>query len=174
MKSCNSFRDLAQFGIKSLTGEADALGFRILCDLDEQGVRVFKECFGIPHSERHYDGAKCKIHGLAENWNSGSIASVMLTGYDVIPLAAIGFYLQGKSVIVTDHTVYALEAMEDIVLDESGDFYNFVDYLHDKQEPRRWETRIYGEVRRIIRQKTSDGRVIHGTRNIHQMSGRAQ
>ena len=166
MKSCNSFRDLAQFGIKSLTGEADALGFRILCDLDEQGVRVFKECFGMPHQGDQV--------GLAENWNSGSIASVMLTGHDIVPLAIMGFYLQGKSVIVTDHTVYALEAMEDIVLDESGDFYNFVDYLHDKQEPRRWKTRIYGEVRRIIRQKTSDGRVVQGTRNIHQLSGRAQ
>lgn len=177
MKSVSEMRDLEQFGIKPLTGEADALGFRILCDLDEQGVRVFKECFGMDvppkacrdsfHDYEHF----LKL-GLNVNWNSGSIASVMLTGHDVVPLAIMGFYLQGKNVIVTDHTVYALEAKEDIVLDESGDFYNFIDYLHNKQEPRRWSNRLYGEVRRIIKQKTSDGQIVQGTRNVHQMTGR--
>jgi hypothetical protein len=169
MKSASSFKDLEQFGIKCLTGEADALGFRILCDLDEQGVRVFKECFGIPQSPSQYTPGWI---GLAKNWNSGSVASVLLTGYDVIPLAAIGFYLQGKTVVITDLAAFALDVKEDLVLDESGDFYNIVDYdekaLYGK---RSWLKTVYGEVRRILRQRKNDDHV-QGTRNVHQMSGR--
>lgn len=180
MKSVSEMRHLEQFGIKPLTGEADALGFRILCDLDLQGVQVFKECFGMPCISIEYAGRQITPdNGLAKNWNSGSIASVMLTGHDVVPLAIMGFYLQGKTVILATikHTtngsfdvVYALDAMEDVVLDQSGNFYNFVDYLHDKEDPSPWPD-CYGEIRRIIRQRKSDSRVV-GTRNVHQMSGR--
>lgn len=162
MKSCSEMRHLEQFGIKPLTGEADALGFRILCDLDEQGVKVFKECFGMPYIK------STEPYGMADNWNSGSIASVMLTGHDLVPLAIMGFYLQGYGVVVTDHAVYALEEMDDIVLNDAGDGYDYVRY-GDKGVKIDW---AWEPVRRIIRQKTSDGRVVQGTRNVHQMTGR--
>lgn len=166
MKSCSSFSDLAQFGIKSLTGEADALGYRILCDLDLQGVEVFKECFGIPCISMEYAGRQIlPQYGLAENWNSGSIASVMLTEHEIIPLGIMGFYLQGYTVVVTDEVVYALEADDKFGLSE--------DCTHYELNGHCWPS-CYGVVRRIIKQKTSDGRVVQGTRNIHQLSGRAQ
>jgi hypothetical protein len=178
MKSVSCFRDLEQFGIKPLTGEADALGYRILCDLTEEGVKVFKECFGIPlFAERVGSDPNQAIYGflgLNDNWNSGAIASVMLSEDSIRPLAVMGFYLQGKVVIVTDLGIYALEEMEDIVLDDSGDFYTYID--HDrKNNPsfhHKWRINVYGNVRRIIRPRKSDGRVVQGTRNVHQFSGR--
>ena len=169
MKSVSCFRDLNQFGIRMLTGEADALGYRILCDLDEQGVRVFKECFGMPvPSQMHLN------QGLASNWNSGAIASVMLTEDSIRPLAIMGFYLQGRVVVVTRGAhgqVFALEEGEDVVLNENGDAYNLVTYGEDGTVAR-WPTRYYGEICRIIRPRKSDGRVVQGTRNVHQISGR--
>ena len=179
MKSCSEMRHLEQFGIKPLTGEADALGFRILCDLDEQGVRVFKECFGMEcppkacrdsfHDYEHF----LKL-GLNVNWNSGSIASVMLTGHDIVPLAIMGFYLQGHTVVVTkykdgyEHTI-ALEEGEDVIPKEDDTGYSIVD--SDGVHVANWPS-CYGEIIRIIRQKTSDGRIVQGTRNVHQMTGR--
>jgi len=163
MKSVSCFRNLEQFGIKPLTGEADALGYRILCDLTEQGVKVFHETFGIPE--------RTCGHALADNWNSGAVASVMLSDDSIRPLAVMGFYLQGKVMVITDTAVYGLDAMEDVVLDNSGDFYNFVDYANDKGKPIRWPE-AYGRIIRIIRPKTSDGQLVQGTRNVHQMTGR--
>ena len=157
MKSVSSFRDLEQFGIKPLTGEADALGYRILCDLTDKGVEVFCETYGLPRTIE-----------LNNNWNREAIASVMLTEDSIRPLAVMGFYLQGKTVVITDTAVYGLDAMEDVVLDDSGDFYN---YVRDKREPHRWP-QVYGTVKRIIRQKVSDGKLVQGTRNVHQFTGR--
>lgn len=171
MKSVSEMRHLEQFGIKPLTGEADALGFRILCDLDEQGVIVFKECFGIPHGRAACDGPMMPT-GLADNWNSGSIASVMLTGHDIVPLAIMGFYLQGHTVIVArykdgyEHAM-ALEEGEAVALNDAGDGY----VMRHGNYMIPWPS-CYGEIIRIIRQKTSDGRVVQGTRNVHQFTGR--
>lgn len=170
MKTCNQLRDLEQFGIKLLTGEADTLGYRILCDLDEQGVRVFKECFGMP---LYPEGLHPRT-GLAENWNSGSIASVMLTGHELVPLAIMGFYLQGYDVVVTKYEhgheqVFALEKDDNLRLNEEGSAYEFRRAEKDLFYP--WPD-CHGEIIRIIRQRKSDGQVVQGTRNVHQMSGR--
>lgn len=162
MKKCAMFGELRQFGINFLTGEADALGYRVLCDLNGQGKKVFCECFGIP------DGAR-----LAEGWNDG-VASVMLTEHDIVPLAIMGFYLQGyHKVILTesekgDDRVYALEDGEDIVLDDKGGRYLCVQNDHTAE----WPVRLYGKVTRIIRQQKSDGKIVQGTRNVHQFTGR--
>ena len=164
MKSVSCFRDLEQFGIRPLTGEADALGYRILCDLTEQGVKVFKECFGLLYRQ---DKSIVDVAGMSPNWNSGGVASVMLSDDSIRPLAVMGFYLQGKVVVITDTNVFGLENGEDIVLDDSGDFYNHV----DQDRTIRWPS-VYGTVRRIIRPRASDGKVVQGTRNVHQMTGR--
>lgn len=178
MKIASQLKDLEQFGIRTLTGEADALGFRILCDLDLQGVQVFKECFGMPCvSIKLAGGQITHDNGLAKNWNSGAIASVMLTGHDVVPLAVIGFYLQGKTVLITrDRRNYeaaiALDDGEQVLIKDSLDGY-LLRYNHEADE-MDWPELSYGKIIRIIRQKNSDGQIVQGTRNVHQMSGRVQ
>lgn len=166
MKSANRLKDLEQFGIKPLTGEADALGFRILCDLDEQGVKIFRECFGLCGGPPPKDGIPPT--GFNDAWNSGSIASVMLTSHDIVPLAAIGFYLQGYNVVITKNkdnyeAVFALE--QEDVLELNNDCSGY------KLNGHKWP--VVATVRRIIRQRKSDSRVV-GTRNVHQMSGRVE
>lgn len=179
MKKADCFRDLSQFGIKSLTGEADALGYRILCDLDLQGVEVFKECFGMPCVSMEFAGRQIlPQNGLADNWNSGSIASVMLPCETVLPLAIMGFYLQGyHTVLVTDKgTVFALEQdekIEKIELKEDDDrelCYELT--IKDDGSSMRWPYIVYGNITRIFRQMVSDGQIVQGTRNVHQMTGR--
>ena len=62
MISFNSLRSLEAVGIVPLTGEADGLHFRILCDYTERGRRVLADAFGL----REFFGA--------ENWNTGRAA----------------------------------------------------------------------------------------------------
>lgn len=57
-------RDLEQFGIRLLTGEACGLAMRGLFDLDKSGAAIVRSFLGVQE--------------LKENWNSGAVASVML------------------------------------------------------------------------------------------------
>jgi hypothetical protein len=80
MKMITSWQDLEAFGIIPLTLESCTLNWRLLCDLDEQGARVVRKCFGfLPDSE------------LGEASNCGPreaphTASIMLTQEMLIPL----------------------------------------------------------------------------------------
>lgn len=85
-------RDLEPFGIIPLTGEADALSFRILCDLTVQGCGIVREAFGMESDA-----------GFAENWNSSGVKSIMLSN-DIVPtLAIIALYQRGLTVVVVSH-----------------------------------------------------------------------
>lgn len=148
MNIVTKFEDLNQFGIRLLTGEADALSFRILCDLTEEGASVFKECFGLPQQTK-----------LADNWNTGATASVLLPADAVRPLAIIGFCLQNKTVIVTDKLIAGLDTDEHIT---RHDYYT----IHNaKGRECPWPS-SYGTIQRVIQPKGP-------TRNVHQMTGRS-
>lgn len=74
MKTIRDWRDLNEFGIDLLTGEACAIGARYLCDVSEKGRKVICEFFGLPYNTV-----------LQENYNSGrgnptgpSVGAVML------------------------------------------------------------------------------------------------
>jgi hypothetical protein len=53
MKLVAKWDDLAKFGIEPLTGESCGLGYRILCDLTDQGRLILEKCLGaaslVPH-----------------------------------------------------------------------------------------------------------------------------
>lgn len=71
MKVIGGLRDLVDYGIDPLTGEADGLGFRVLCDVSERGLRLLNLAYGAEFK-------------LAEPWNRGrpgheSVGSLMLT-----------------------------------------------------------------------------------------------
>ena len=153
--------DLEKYGIRPLTGEADALGFRILCDLTQHGATIFCETFGLLNTD-----------GLAQNWNSGAVASVMLTGDAVRPLAIMAFAKREQyPIIVTDKGVYALGR---------GDKYRQVDappfehqiHWHGSSEDSwmRWLDEEYGKIERVIHAPGPQPR--EGFRNEHQMSQR--
>ncbi len=151
MHAITKFEDLNQFGIRPLTGEADALSFRILCDLTEEGASVFKECFGLPQAAK-----------LADNWNTGAIASVLLPADAIRSLAIIGYHQQNKTVIVTDKLIAGLDPNEHITRHSNNDYYTI---YTAKGHAHPWPT-VYGTIQRIIQPKGT-------TRNVHQMTGRS-
>lgn len=63
----HDWKQLEEFGIRALTGEADRTGTRILCDLTDYGKDIVCDLLGIP------EHAQCN-----DNWNSGANHSVML------------------------------------------------------------------------------------------------
>src|SRR4051812_43485661 len=82
MKSIDCWRDLEQFGINRLTGEACAYGMRQLCDVNTQGASIIREFLGLGYNTK-----------LAGNWNSRvngepSVGSVMLP-YEIFGQLAV-------------------------------------------------------------------------------------
>lgn len=104
MKSITKLQDLERFGIIPLTGEADALSFRILCDLTSNGKRIVKNCLSLTDTAFH------------EPWNSrdNQVASCLIS-LDLVPsLGVIALVLDGA------HTVFSTFRVHGNVLDESG------------------------------------------------------
>lgn len=84
--------DLKLVGIEYLTGEADALSYRVLCDLTDFGRQVFCKAHGIPLVT---DNLSPRQTRLAQPYNMGSkdnphVASVMIDPYQWRTLAIIG------------------------------------------------------------------------------------
>lgn len=87
----HDWHDMNQFGINVLTGESCAFGMRLLCDLNEDGVVLINDYFGI-------NGA------FNANWNSEvdgklAIASVMLPRELLMPLARFALFRRGALAI---------------------------------------------------------------------------
>ena len=150
MQTVASMKDLELFGIQPLTGEADALSFRILCDLTTEGVAVVKTCFKL-RGDCFYP---------AYNHNAGAVASFMLPRDCVKPLAIIGFISQDTPAILTDLAVFGCEPNESLGLNNIQDSYELI--RDGKRHP--WPT-CYGTVQQIILPTQQ-------TLNTHAMSGR--
>lgn len=182
MKTICCLNDLREFGIEPLTGEADSLGFRVLCDLTTRGAKIVSETFGLTGKS-----------AFPENWNCGSkdvphIGSVMLahdayTSIGVIALVDAGCH----TIIATENSRLIGLENEEKYTHAEGDWSERGDdgYPTAKSEwvitkPARlaicdhegyeWSDSLYGKVRRVY-QFGSGPRV--GTRNVHAMSGRA-
>ena len=81
MKIIYTLQDLEPYGVNLLTGEADRLSFRILCDLNEDGCALVSDYLGLPRDTKY-----------ADNWNSTvngqpAIGSVMLSADTLWELA---------------------------------------------------------------------------------------
>ena len=86
MKTISCWDHLGPYGVLALTGEACSLGYRLLCDLTENGKRIVERCLSV--------------HIESENWNHGSdaaphIASIMLTHEMLMPLAVFALLESG-------------------------------------------------------------------------------
>lgn len=92
MKSISQFKDLEAFGIIPLTGESDALSFRILCDLTPKGKKIVQVCLGL-RSDTAFE----------EPWNSrqGQVASCLISPDFVPSLGVIALVQDGA------HTVFS-------------------------------------------------------------------
>lgn len=59
MRTMRDWNDLRHYGVNFLTGEACAVGKRLLCDVSDQGRRLLCQVFGLPPNT-----------AFTENWNS--------------------------------------------------------------------------------------------------------
>lgn len=181
MKTIRGLNDLEQFGIIPLTGEADGLGFRILCDVTAAGAAVFHEAFGLPPD--------CP---LSDNWNSGHggpkhVGSVMLSRDAVPTLAIIAALKSGdypQVLLMENGQVILMNKDEKWIQGEYhyNETKSSVDhicvvcdklpqYQQDGCEPTDWPT-CYGTVQRVFNGRNAHPHV--GYRNTHAMSGRTE
>ena len=165
MLASSKLADLRSLGIILLTGEADGLMFRYLCDLTPNGKRVLCETFGAT--------------AFQENWNSsdGQVASAMIPYWAHREIAIVGYALQGRTTILTDKAVFVLEEGDKLdppeyedVVDADGQWQGIRKIRDYRINGDLWPS-CYGEVERIFRPRNEHPHI--GTRNVHAMSGRA-
>lgn len=180
--------DLRPYGIHMLTGEADNLSYRLLCDVTLEGYKLLCETWGFPYYppdkvlNRNPPDSVWSPMGWAHNWNSGTdaephVASVMLSSDSVAQIAPIALLTIGKvrSVICTTKFFIGLEEGDEYVPAEfdwdKGQYiapakfkWSNMDELHD------WDNDLYGRLERFI---GSSSHPSQGTRNTHQMTGRS-
>ena len=175
MKSISCLQDLRDFGIYPLTGEADSLSFRILCDMNGRGADIFCEALGI------------RREGLADNYNSGAVASAMIS-HDLVPTLGVIALIKDGCHTVFSATKQGHYGTYPIIYGMSGDGeelkraeyewddetseYKLVAPHQYRSEHREdfwpWPS-CCGEIQRFFCHGTGP-RV--GTRNVHAMSGR--
>lgn len=163
-KQIRSLNDLREYGIDALTGEADALGMRILCDITEQGAQIIADVFGMTFSNTKINNPEdynCEsptqpIFKLNSNWNSsqGSIASIFLPSWDAELYKQLGVHALARAgyefIVITKDSVRGTddqEVIENIKKFEDG-------------------CRVIKNWRHV------DNKYQCGDRNVHQFSGR--
>ena len=178
MRHIRNWNDLGHYGINFLTGEACAVGKRLLCDVNDQGRRLLCSIFGLPPNTT-----------FAENWNNQvngdeAIGSIFLPPQLLTFLAAM-ILLQtgcGCAVVLENGEVFGIEPGDDV----SGIVKMPVEEeVDDPQNPgkKKWsvvEKEINDPLGRIRLCHTI--RETYGTMNVprrglsavHAMSGRSQ
>lgn len=158
-KSITCFNDLQEYGIIFLTGESDALGFRVLCDFTKRGHNILSKAFG---------GIEFRA---PESWNNGHkddphVGAVLLSS-DMLPTIAIIALLESGC---SDVYVFNRDVTDDAPgrLFHSGVPYGFrPDEKTDLEETLKLAAKYGWHARRF-------GYGPAGDRNQHAFSGRVQ
>lgn len=152
----SNFRDLAQFGITGLTGEACAYSMRTLCDVNEEGKELLAQFFGISELV------------LNKNWNQTvndkpAVGSIMLT-HDIVPkLAQFAFFREGAlAVVVVSGSLYVNSVNGIFDADRINEYRAFID-AHPNERTHSL----------LTNHALSSGAPTSGSRNVHQATGRA-
>jgi hypothetical protein len=90
----NGWRDLEQFGINSLTGEADRLSMRLLCDVNEEGRALVLDYLGLPAETVLHDNHNSQVN------DSPAIGSLMLARDSFSQLATFTLFRAGALAII--------------------------------------------------------------------------
>lgn len=110
--SINGWDDLRRFGITMLTGEACGIGLRLLCDLDEHGIKMVSAYLG---------GNVTFLEG--SGWSGGE-ASVMLPRYSWTDLAVFCLLTEYQhALIMENHGVIGLNEADMLAYQEDAEWY---------------------------------------------------
>lgn len=152
MEKFYTSNDLVRFGVKPLTGEADAYGRRILCDLDAAGAALIRLFLGLPHDSP-----------LQQNWNTyvgtlPAVASVMIDREVFKPLAIFAMLHVADCDMV-------IEAPSGVTGHKTTDEY-YEKYVQLAE--RSTELRVHRNMRKASAAPNVGGR------NTHAMTGRTE
>lgn len=144
--------DLKDIGINPLTGEADAYGQRLLCDLNEDGRELVEKFFGLPLGT-----------ALNPNWNSmvgekPAVASVMLTRDTLWSLVKFHVF------VVDDADAYVQNNYTITALNATGEYYAAYEKLCAE------DSTVRAKFVRNPAKHSTQPRV--GDRNVHAATGR--
>ena len=131
MLSIRQWRDLEEYGIDTLTGEACVYGIRVLCDLTEEGKATVCSFLGIPK------GAKMSV-----NWNSKGVCSVMLPASILEDLAVYTLFTQ-KNCVTCFRQQGVIFGLRDIQEDrEYIETYLLMSGLEPGQDVEAWSREL--------------------------------
>jgi len=139
------WNNLQEYGINALTGEADAYSMRLLCDLNQDGVKLMQSFLGDTLTFNEGSNWNAQVNGI------NSIASVMLP-YSILGdlCRFILFHVEQKIYVHEMHsgqfTGTNEKFSEDILQDVKNTYVN------------------YGKLR--------NAQANEGGRNVHAFSGR--
>ena len=153
MKTLHNANDMIDYGLKPLTGEADAYSRRTLCDLSDEGVILLTAYFGLAHT-------KAAGQAFPKNYNSSvgdkpAVASVMLARGTMDDLMVF-------ALLHVDQFDYVMQTPGGYAGFNDGDKYG-ENYLHCAL-PEGYRLH-YNAAKRSTHPQV-------GGRNVHAMSGR--
>jgi hypothetical protein len=159
MKSIRNWKDLEQYGIFPLTGEACAISARLLCDLNKNGEKLIKEFLGIPQNAT-----------LADNWNSIGISSIFLPYGILQDLAAFLLLSTGYTIAyaIKDGEIIGINQHDD---GDCTDEHYTIDEHTVITGAQAWICKHYGS--QITRTYTTSNHPRRGLSCTHQMTNRS-
>lgn len=142
-----NYEHLKDMGINPLTGEACAFGMRILCDLNEDGVQLLNEYYGLIGNGNVWPPRMNSMVG-----DKPSVASCMISRDMFNNLYKFALFLEGWEKII-----------------HYGDSWLGVTAEHYEQHKDHYAVDAYD----VFTNWKSKSQPSVGSRNIHAMSGRA-
>ena len=148
-----NWRDMAQFGIEALTGEACAFSMRLLCDVNAEGRALLTTYFGLPGDTELAAPYNSKVN------NEPSVGSVMLE-HGLESLATFTLRRAGmKLVVVRRH-------------EATGNMVEVVGFTDDEFDDSLYYMASLALNQSVFVRREVSPCVTRGDRNIHQMTGR--
>lgn len=151
----NNWSDLSKYGINCLTGEACAYSMRLLCDLNEDGIELLCNFFGMSYVEGI-------TRPFSKNWNSQvnnkpAVSSVMLPRGVFEELCRFALFSR-------DHCDYVVENLG------GAGYVGYTEaYLKSVSHTAESMSRIYQG--RMWRNPKNPANSV-GDRNVHAFTGR--
>lgn len=179
VKQC--FNDLEAFGITYLTGESDSLSFRGLCDITRKGKEIIREVFSLTET------------AFEDSWNSGGVASILLTSEMIPAIAVIALIRDGAHTVFSTNVPYRRDGEivsfsthihglygDEALITGTGHWDDVTDsFVLDRPTMLKWGDEEPKDFRFYEWQIGTLGRTFRhgsgphvGTRNVHAMSGR--
>lgn len=153
MIEISGWKDMQQFGIERLTGEACAYSLRYLCDVNQAGLELMLAYLGLPSDTKTEAPWNSKVN------QQPSVGSFMLPHHAWEELALFALYRSGYAYIFVNR-------------DDNDELITLLGYAADEVEQALLYAAYASRRACLLLGKLKSTDVAIGDRNIHQASGR--